>query len=337
MSTSNKKLHFTVGISVLIAIGILIVLLCTVFTPNFFRPQTIIETYFTDSINGLSPGSAVKFKGVDIGKVTEISLSSEAYPDHHINLFSPSKSVAVVRMQVYLDGKELAKQAPELIQEGLRVQTELSGLTGTLYLALNFLDPKLYPPQTESFPWKPKHTYIPSTISLTNEILYNVENFFATLQSVKSEVAKTSSADPEKQKSALEVMTELNNTLSSIDPKKLQTLLTNAENYLSTSQSVLNKVDVQTINSLLRQLTDTTARLNQTAKGINSSELISQINSTVGGANKTLTVDRYAIRELILRVKDITESLRTVTREVSQSAGPFAQPSSGPNPLEANH
>ena len=55
-------------------IAILIGLLCTVFTPNYFRPKTIVETYFTESVNGLSPGAPVKFKGIDIGKVTEISL-----------------------------------------------------------------------------------------------------------------------------------------------------------------------------------------------------------------------------------------------------------------------
>lgn len=336
MSTTNKRMHFFVGLSTLTAIGILIVLLCTVFTPNFFRPQTTIETYFTDSINGLSPGSPVKFKGVDIGKVTSISLSSETYPEHHINLFSPNKSVAVVRMMVYLDDKEVARQAPQLIKEGLKIQTELTGLTGTLYLALNFLDPKLYPPQTESFPWKPKYTYIPSTISLTNEILSNIENFFATLQSVKSEVAKNSKGDPEKQRSALEVMTDLNNTLRSIDPQKLQTLLTNAENYLSTSQDVLNKVNVQTINSLLRQLTETTSRLNQTAKGIKGSDLIKELNNTFGGANKALSVDQYAIRELILRVKDLTESLNSVTQEVSETVGPLSAPASSGNPLQEN-
>ena len=139
MSASRDKFHFWVGMSIVIVIAILIGLLCTVFTPNYFRPKTIVETYFTESVNGLSPGAPVKFKGIDIGKVTEISLSSKVYPDDHISLFSPDASVAVVRMIVYIDENQLKEQLPDLIQKGLRFQTELAGVTGTIYLAANFL------------------------------------------------------------------------------------------------------------------------------------------------------------------------------------------------------
>ena len=120
MSASRDKFHFWVGMSIVIVIAILIGLLCTVFTPNYFRPKTIVETYFTESVNGLSPGAPVKFKGIDIGKVTEISLSSKVYPDDHISLFSPDASVAVVRMIVYIDENQLKEQLPDLIQKGLR-------------------------------------------------------------------------------------------------------------------------------------------------------------------------------------------------------------------------
>lgn len=88
MIASKDKFHFWVGMTIVIVIAIFIGLLCTVFTPNYFRPKTVVETYFTESVNGLSPGAPVKFKGIDIGKVTDISLSSKVYPEHHIGLFS---------------------------------------------------------------------------------------------------------------------------------------------------------------------------------------------------------------------------------------------------------
>ena len=188
MSASRDKFHFWVGMSIVIVIAILIGLLCTVFTPNYFRPKTIVETYFTESVNGLSPGAPVKFKGIDIGKVTEISLSSKVYPDDHISLFSPDASVAVVRMIVYIDENQLKEQSPDLIQKGLRFQTELAGVTGTIYLAANFLNPTLYPPEIKDVPWKPKYIYVPATISLTNEILENIQHFLATLQNIKTKI-----------------------------------------------------------------------------------------------------------------------------------------------------
>lgn len=112
MIASKDKFHFWVGMTIVIVIAIFIGLLCTVFTPNYFRPKTVVETYFTESVNGLSPGAPVKFKGIDIGKVTDISLSSKVYPEHHIGLFSPDSSVAVVRMIVYLDEDQLKNSFP---------------------------------------------------------------------------------------------------------------------------------------------------------------------------------------------------------------------------------
>ena len=187
MIASKDKFHFWVGMTIVIVIAIFIGLLCTVFTPNYFRPKTVVETYFTESVNGLSPWSSVKFKGIDIGKVTDISLSSKVYPEHHIGLFSPDSSVAVVRMIVYLDEDQLKNSFP-LIQNGLRFQTELAGVTGTIYLAANFLNPTLYPPEIKDVPWKPRYLYVPATISLTNEILENIQNFLATLQNLKAKI-----------------------------------------------------------------------------------------------------------------------------------------------------
>ena len=42
-----------------------------------------------------------------------------------------------------------------------------------------------------------------------------------------------------------------------LDPDKLHTLLSNAENYVNSSHSILSKVDVARVNSLLSELTKT--------------------------------------------------------------------------------
>ena len=260
-------------------IAILIGLLCTVFTPNYFRPKTIVETYFTESVNGLSPGAPVKFKGIDIGKVTEISLSSKVYPDDHISLFSPDASVAVVRMIVYIDENQLKEQLPDLIQKGLRFQTELAGVTGTIYLAANFLNPTLYPPEIKD---------------LTNEILENIQHFLATLQNIKTKIDDVT-PDAVKTQSTKELLTTLNNTVSMLDPDKLHTLLSNAENYVNSSHSILSKVDVARVNSLLSELTKTTEKLNTTLHETKGSGLVTQLNKTISGADQAIVDNRYNI------------------------------------------
>ena len=316
MSASRDKFHFWVGMSIVIVIAILIGLLCTVFTPNYFRPKTIVETYFTESVNGLSPGAPVKFKGIDIGKVTEISLSSKVYPDDHISLFSPDASVAVVRMIVYIDENQLKEQLPDLIQKGLRFQTELAGVTGTIYLAANFLNP--------------------ATISLTNEILENIQHFLATLQNIKTKIDDVT-PDAVKTQSTKELLTTLNNTVSMLDPDKLHTLLSNAENYVNSSHSILSKVDVARVNSLLSELTKTTEKLNTTLHETKGSGLVTQLNKTISGADQAIVDNRYNIRELILNLKDISDNLKILSESLAQDPNFLAPRPHHPSPVSSEH
>ena len=70
----------------------------------------------------------------------------------------------------------------DLIKAGLRAQTQLAGITGQQYLALDFLDPTKYPPLP--FDWTPRDVYIPSAPSLTSQIIANVQHFLANLDKV---------------------------------------------------------------------------------------------------------------------------------------------------------
>ena len=44
-----------------------------------FEKTSLVETYIDESVQGLDVGSAVKFRGVPIGKVEKISLTSAEY------------------------------------------------------------------------------------------------------------------------------------------------------------------------------------------------------------------------------------------------------------------
>jgi phospholipid/cholesterol/gamma-HCH transport system substrate-binding protein/paraquat-inducible protein B len=67
------------------------------------------------------------------------------------------------------------------IREGLRAQTQLAGITGSLFLSFDFVDPAKYPTATFAFGWTPDYPYIPSAPSATNQIIQNAQNFLANL------------------------------------------------------------------------------------------------------------------------------------------------------------
>lgn len=315
--------HFWVGGAVILLITVLIIMLCTVFTPNFFRPKTTVETYFKESINGLSVGSPVCFQGVKIGEVDEILLSSSAYPQTHINLFSDKNSVAVVRMTVYLDKNKLAAQLPKMIMDGLRIQTQLSGITGTLFLSAGYQDPKLYPPEVIEFPWKPDNLYIPSAISLTNEILDNLEQFFSTLQSVKKDMnfggGRNGLAD-------LRLSLErLNEIVEGVSPESVKALLNSADEWIRTSSDTIDEFDVKKINSLLTHLSSAAKEISEATGNARSRSLVKQLSDTTAEFNRMVAQNNYDIRSLIVSLVSITQNLSQLTQQWASIPAPSAQ------------
>ena len=67
--------HSLIGIFVLGALALLVGSIIAFSSLTFNKKSTPLIVYLTDSLNGLSLNSDVKFKGVKIGKVQKILLS----------------------------------------------------------------------------------------------------------------------------------------------------------------------------------------------------------------------------------------------------------------------
>jgi phospholipid/cholesterol/gamma-HCH transport system substrate-binding protein/paraquat-inducible protein B len=170
------RLGVFVAVTVFIAAAVLFVL----GGRNLFQPTLTFETYFTESVAGLDIGAPVRFRGVPLGQVTEILTTSSAY-ERDVPL-EKRKVFIVVRAKInYAPGEteQLKKDVPLLVKKGLRVQTQLAGITGQQYLALDYVDPAKHPPL--EVPWTPKHSYVPSAPSLTGEIIASAQTFLASL------------------------------------------------------------------------------------------------------------------------------------------------------------
>ena len=148
---------------------------------SLFQPTFTFETYFNESVAGLEIGAPVKFRGVPLGQVTQILTSGALYQE---NLpVGQRKPYIVVRAKVSgssaAQTRQMREDAQKNVELGLRVQTQLAGITGQQYLALDYFDPKTYPPL--QFDWTPEYPYVPSAPSLTGTIIANAQRFIASL------------------------------------------------------------------------------------------------------------------------------------------------------------
>src|SRR5262245_44143454 len=174
------KRYFRLGLFVVVTLAILAAVLFALGGRKLFQPTFTFETYFDGSVAGLAIGAPVNFRGVPLGHVTEILTAGAVYEADVP--WGKRREYIVVRAKINVsapDTEQMELNAVEFVKKGLRAQTQLAGITGQQYLAVDFFDPAKYPPL--EFSWTPKYTYVPSAPSFSSEIIANAQTFLASL------------------------------------------------------------------------------------------------------------------------------------------------------------
>lgn len=138
-----------IGLFVLGAFVLLLVALLSFGGVSLFsRPQKF-TVYFNETIHGLDLGSPVKLRGVRVGRVVDLAVRYDAagHKSDVAVVCEFNRNVITDRAGVMVDVSDRTV-LQDLIDRGLRAQLGVLGLaTGMLYVELNFLDPKEFPPR----------------------------------------------------------------------------------------------------------------------------------------------------------------------------------------------
>lgn len=136
-----------VGIFVLGAILLIIVALLSFGGVNFFyKPQRFL-VYFNESIHGLDLGSAVKLRGVRVGRVADLSVQYDAATNKSVVavVCEFNRNMITDNRGTPIDVSNRA-QLQSMVDHGLRAQLGVVGLaTGLLFVELDFYNPHDYP------------------------------------------------------------------------------------------------------------------------------------------------------------------------------------------------
>lgn len=330
---SGKTDYFRLGLFVLAAIVAAVASVLILLGPNFYRPYAHMETYFKFSISGLEVGAPVKFRGIQVGQVDEILLSTEAYPSAGQELLSETKAVAVVRMKMELADKDVKEELQAYIDHGLRIQTQLAGITGSLYLSVDFLDPDKYPKDRIPFSWKPKYLYIPSAPSLSNEIVENVKEFLASLDSLNIN-KNLEDTVPVFQS----LVSNLERIANGIDPSSFNKLGNSLSSLLNQADIKISKFDIDQLNQLIKELDKSAESIGNLSHKQETRQLITNLTNLSSNLNRLINNNGYDVNVTLINLSKIAQNLKNLTSNMPNGPSELFLPQkSTEDPFKTNN
>lgn len=153
------------------------------------RPEALFETYIEETVQGISEGSAVKYRGIPIGTVKSVSFAMSKYGPGPGADGDPAarrahrytRVVFGIDITEFPDPDDFPEMIAAQVQDGLRAHTKSQGITGLSYLDLDFEDA----PRDLPVPWTPEYQYIPTAPSF-------VKTLTDVMQSLSQEIGSLS-------------------------------------------------------------------------------------------------------------------------------------------------
>jgi phospholipid/cholesterol/gamma-HCH transport system substrate-binding protein len=328
---SAQANYYKIGLFVVIALVIGVVSILALGAGSFFQKKVLIETYFVESVQGLEVGSPLKFRGVPIGKTTEITLVGKEY--------NTDRQYVLIRAALFPDmfritcTPQSGSDLKELVDKGLRIRLSFQGLTGAAHLEMDYMNAKRYPPlQIE---WKPRYCYIPSAPSTiqrlsvaADKILKNLEsldfntiagNLNTSLKDLSRTLSQANLGKVSGQAEAL--LSELRKTNRQVDDllknPKIQSLLPDAAATMATARRILEGSE-KPMSQLLDAFKKVSAGLETLSTQMNTitqdtTDSAAHLKRILRRVDNLISNQKPDIEAAVENIRRITDNLREVT------------------------
>ena len=288
----EKFSYFKIGIFVISAVVIGIIGVVVLGVGTIFQKKSIVETYIDESVQGLDVGSPVKFRGVPVGRVEQISLTSAEYATRReYVLVRVSISSNILPFPVNDPRSPQLKQA---LDRGFRIRIAPQGLTGVAYLEADYLEPERNPPL--EIDWQPEYPYIPSTRSRITQLSEAVERILRNFSDID--------------------IAQLSQTID----KSIVAITKLAEN------ANLDKIGAQT-NALLNELRQTNRQINTLVSNPELKTAVADVSASAGRARQIIERAEKPINQMLTDLPQATESLNRLVKRLDSAANDLPQTS----------
>ena len=184
MSANTR--YFKIGLFVLAGLALLVAGLLFLGADSMFRPRIYLETYVDGTVQGIDVGSPVKFRGVQIGRVSRVDFCFNEYgPQPGEGRLDYVYIEMEVNKQVFrgMFNADVGAMIQDAVDQGLRVMLQPQGITGLNFAELNYVDASSLPPPLKIW-WTPRHPYIPSAPGTLASMLDSVNSIMDTFNAL---------------------------------------------------------------------------------------------------------------------------------------------------------
>lgn len=251
----------------------------------WFSKQTTFVSYFSESVNGLERGAAVKFQGVPVGNVThlliQIDLDDKTFQvpvRYNIDL---ARLTSLGGDFVNLDDPKVLRQQ---IADGLRAQLQMESMvTGQLFIELSYRT-DARPPELERRPTA--YPEIPTTPSLMAALGTEAGSLVADM---------------------LRVLYQVNEMLTDIDMSGINASV------VASAQAVERLVDSRELRAAIGGFPATTEQASRTLAEFqllaeSMSRTIDPLQQQIAGTNEELLLTLQAMRETVTAMRGMLTS-----------------------------
>ncbi|MFL1463735.1 MlaD family protein [Roseococcus sp. DSY-14] len=312
----GRRTYFSVGAMVLAGAVLLVGFILFLTGDRLRSGDVMFETYSRESVQGLETGSPVRYRGVQVGRVTEIGLASAQYRRPQGEAFAGAFQLVVIRFAVDLTRIGDIPRIDLAVAQGLRARLASTGITGVVYIELDFADPERYPPA--ALPWEPRDLVIPSQPSTAAQVQSAAEQLLRRVEDVPIEA----------------ILTNLNGLVSDlrarISAEEVQGLVDAGTALLNELRQEVRRADLPAVTEELRgaaagvrglaegrEVRQALVRLNAALGDIRTATR--QVGPTVGRVNSTVGDVQAELAPLLRDLRAITSNLRETSEALRRS------------------
>ena len=300
----NIKKNFLLGIFVISALIVGIIMLIGFGLLESFRPKVYLVTYTNESVQGVNIGSQVKFRGVSVGSVENISILSDNKLIKIEMSITPDAFIFRKMTNEEMRKNLCRKMLQDEIKSGLNCRLDYAGITGLRYVELDFftdngiikdVDPVLSHEQI----------YIPMVPSVFSSMFNMLNESLTRISKIKFEEMSDNIIQSLNEIRAIFNSDEVKNTIVNIE-----TISNNLEKVTSSINGVFSNEKLEALIGNLEEAIKSFERLGKSAE----SELL---KSDIPSSSRQLRDTLQNISELKGKVENTLFILNKVLDNIS--------------------